>query len=72
MNRPGTRFFIGPLTQAQQRRRERSRDRWRVVDEIAYARCIPVSDAFKAERDERVNRWAYELQRSGHPRDETR
>ncbi len=53
MNRPGTRFFICPLTQAQQRRRERSRDRWRVVDEIAYCRNIPVADAFKIEHYER-------------------
>ncbi len=66
------RFFIGPLTEVQQRRRQRSREKWRVVDEIAYVRCISVADAFKAEHYERTHPWELELQRSGHPRDETR
>jgi hypothetical protein len=51
MSKPGTRFFIGPLTPAQQRRRERARENFRRADEIAYARNIDMSDAFKAATD---------------------
>ncbi len=48
VSRPGTRFFIGPLTPAQRRRRERSRARFGIVDDIAYTRNIPMADAFRA------------------------
>lgn len=51
MSRPGTRFFVGPLTPAQQRKRERARLRWRVVDEIADVRNVPIGQAFKIERE---------------------
>lgn len=43
---PGTRFFIGPLTPAQQRRRERNRERFREAAEIADARNITMREAF--------------------------
>ncbi len=45
MSKPGTRFFIGPLTPAQQRRRERSRQHWRAIDEIMYVRNVSFTDA---------------------------
>lgn len=51
MSRPGTRFFIGPLTPAQQRRRERSRENFRRAAEIADARYIPMADAFRIARE---------------------
>lgn len=71
MNRPGTRFFIGPLKPAQRRRRERSLETFRVVDEIAYTRNIPMAEAFRALHYEEKNRWLINLQQSGHPRYET-
>lgn len=46
MSAPGTRLFVGPLSPAQRRRRERSRERFRHAQEIAEARCIPLRDAF--------------------------
>ena len=47
MTRPGTRFFIGPLTPAQQRRRQRAREKFRKVSEIADARNITMREAFE-------------------------
>lgn len=46
-----TRFFIGPLTEAQRRQRERSREQFRVADDIAYTRDIPLKDALRAMKD---------------------
>lgn len=51
MSRPGTRFFIGPLTEAQKRQRLRSREQFRVADEIAYVRNIPFRDALRAAKE---------------------
>lgn len=50
MSRPGTRFFIGPLNPAQQRRRKRSREEYRDAAEIADARYMSLADAFKILR----------------------
>ena len=47
MSRPGSRFFIGPLTPAQQRRRERSREFWRDISEIMDVRGLSFADAFR-------------------------
>ncbi len=46
-----TRFFIGPLKQDQQRRRQRARDDFREAQEISDARNISIPDAFKVLRD---------------------
>lgn len=51
------RFFIGPLTEAQQRRRQRSRENFQKADEIAYARNIPMNEALKIAWDHTVNGW---------------
>lgn len=56
MARPGTRFFIGPLTPAQQRRRQRSRERYRELAEICDARYISMCEAFRVMRRNRVMR----------------
>lgn len=50
MRKPGTRFFIGPLTPAQQRRRKRAREDYRDAAEIADARYVSMADAFKILR----------------------
>lgn len=55
MSRPGTRFFIGPLTEAQQRRRKRARENFREAREIADARYCRMADAFKILRRYREN-----------------
>ena len=47
---PTNRFFIGPLTPAQQRRRKRNRDEFRQAQEIADARYVSMADAFKILR----------------------
>lgn len=44
------RHFIGPLTPAQQRRRQRSREEFRQAAEIADARYMSMGDAFKILR----------------------
>lgn len=49
---PGTRHFIGPLTPAQQERREQAKDRFRRAQEIADARYIPMVDAFRVVREQ--------------------
>lgn len=49
--KPGTRFFIGPLTPAQQRRRLRSRETFRRVSDIADTRCVPMREAFRMVRE---------------------
>lgn len=56
--KPGNRHFIGPLTEAQRRRRERSRKQFRVAAEIADARCITMRDAFIAAKTEPVVYWS--------------
>jgi hypothetical protein len=48
-----TRFFIGPLTEAQLRRRQRARDKFNAAAEIADARYISMRDAFRALHAER-------------------
>lgn len=58
MPRPGTRLFIGPLTPAQRRRRDRARETFREVEEMAYARNISMKEAFHAVKIERENFWA--------------
>lgn len=57
MSKPGTRFFIGPLTEAQQRRRQRSRENFRKADEIASARNIPMNEALKVVWEHTCNPW---------------
>ncbi len=44
--KPGSINFIGPLTAAQQRRRARSRNHFRLAAEIADARNISMREAF--------------------------
>lgn len=46
--RPGTRHFIGPLTEAQQRRRQRARHQFNDIAEMQYSRSISFTDAIKA------------------------
>jgi hypothetical protein len=58
MTGPGTRHFVGPLTEAHQRRRERSREQFRKAAEIADARYIPMRDAFIAAKEEPVYYWS--------------
>lgn len=53
MSTPGTRLFIGPLTPSQQRRRERNRERFREVSEIAEARYISMREAFYVLKNRR-------------------
>lgn len=48
MTKPGTRRFIGPLTPAQQRRRERARESFRFAHSLSDARGLPMRDAFVA------------------------
>ncbi len=55
---PGTRHFIGPLTPAQQRRRERSRERFRIASEIADARNISMREALMVATGEPVVYWS--------------
>lgn len=46
MANPGTRFFIGPLTPAQQRRRQRNRESFRRVVNLADTWKLSVREAF--------------------------
>lgn len=55
--KPGTRHFIGPLTPAQQRRRERSRSQFKLACTIADARNCTMADAFKIAWDHQINGW---------------
>jgi len=55
-----TRFFIGPLTPAQQRRRQRSRENFRWAAEIADARNLTMAEAFAATEAQRGRRWLRE------------
>ena len=41
------RFFIGPLTEAQQERRRKARYKYREVEEIQDARHISFTDALR-------------------------
>lgn len=50
MTYPTSRHFISPLTPAQQRRRQRSREEFRQAREIAGARYVSMGDAFKILR----------------------
>ena len=52
MSRPGTRFFVGPLTPAQRRRRERARQHFTRIAEKADTRNITIRDALKIEHTE--------------------
>ena len=52
MSRPGTRRFIGPLTPAQKRRRERARQHFSRVAERADTRNITIREALKIEGTE--------------------
>ena len=45
--RPGTRRFIGPLTPAQKRRRDRARANFHLANALSDARNMSVGDAFK-------------------------
>lgn len=56
MNRPGNRFFIGPLTTAQQKRRDQSRKFWRDISEIMDARDLSFAEAVQVwkHKDEYV------------------
>lgn len=58
MSAPGTRHFIGPLTPAQRRRRERSRENFRNAAEIADARNLTMREAFYVSSYNRLNRFA--------------
>jgi hypothetical protein len=53
--KPGSRHFIGPLTPAQQRRRERNRATFRTVSLMADARGYTVSFVFKHLTEFRMN-----------------
>jgi hypothetical protein len=45
--RPGTRHFIGPLTPAQQRRRKRNQESFRVIHDIVEARGYSYAEVFR-------------------------
>ncbi len=45
--RPGTRRFIGPLTPAQKRRRDRARANFQLANNLSDARNMTICDAFK-------------------------
>jgi hypothetical protein len=55
MASPGTRFFIGPLTPAQQRRRLRNRERFRRAAEVADTRNTSIMSGFLISRHEERN-----------------
>jgi hypothetical protein len=55
---PGTRYFIGPLTEAQRRRRERSRSQFQVASEIADARNISMREALIEAKRTPVVYWS--------------
>lgn len=57
MATPGTRSFIGPLTPAQQRRRQRSRENYRWAAEVADARNLTMVEAFAVITPKRHARW---------------
>lgn len=63
MRRPGNRFFIGPLTPAQQERRRRARYSFNDIAEMQDARGLSFTEAAKAVKWEREHRfmpaWAY-------------
>lgn len=58
MSRPGTHRFIGPLTPAQRRRRERARETFRVVSDIAYARNVSMREAFALWKEGPIVSWS--------------
>lgn len=57
MSTPGSRHFIGPLTPAQIRRRQRNRETYRNAAEIADARNISMREAFAAAKCQRFWPW---------------
>ena len=63
MTRPGNRFFIGPLTPAQQERRRRARYSFTDIASMQDARGLSFTEAAKAVKWERDHRfmpaWAY-------------
>jgi hypothetical protein len=67
MSRPGTHHFIGPLTEAQTRRRMRARYHYNDIAEAMDARGISFTEAIKAvkwEKDHRFSEpWQLELAR---------
>jgi len=58
MSKPGTRFFIGPLTPAQQRRRLRSRRNFHQANLLSDARNMPMREAFIAMEREALADYA--------------
>ena len=52
MSRPGTRRFIGPLTPAQKRRRERARQHFTRIADKAETRNITIAEALRIEGTE--------------------
>ena len=52
MSKPGTRHFIGPLTEKQQQRRRKSRDRWECIASFLYAYNISANLLFKKHYSE--------------------
>lgn len=55
---PGTRHFIGPFTPAQQRRREKARERFRIASEISDARNISMREALREATGEPRVYWS--------------
>lgn len=67
MSTPGTRLFIGPLTEAQARRRMRSRYHFNEISSMMDARNISFVEAIKAVKLGRDHRfwpaWMTEAER---------
>lgn len=49
MSRPGTRRFVGPLTPAQQRRRDRARAHFARINSLADAWAVSIREALLQE-----------------------
>lgn len=67
MSRPTTYHFIGPLTEAQARRRMRARHSFNAIYEAMDARNISFTEAIRAVKWERDHRfwpaWMLEAER---------